>query len=116
MADPNYVYQEPIILPIIDPQTKSTKPQKPKALSKNEIAIYPNPANDFVTIAYQITDLVNGLQLIVCDALGKVVYTKELTNQSDQLLLVVKGYVKGNYVAAIFNAGKTIKSSKFVIE
>lgn len=116
MADTTYSYQEPIILPDADPQNKSTKPEKIKTSAKEELMFYPNPANDFATISYEISEPVNNLQLIVNDALGKVVYTQKLSKTSDQILVVLKDYAKGNYLASIFNADKMVKSCKFVVK
>lgn len=115
--DSNYSYTEPVDLPPDMPQNKSTKPmiEKPKPVEKLEV--YPNPANDFVTLTYEINDAsLTGLQLIICDATGKSVYTKALIKPSDYLLIVLKDYAKGNYIASIINNQNTIKSCKFIVQ
>ncbi len=116
MGDADFVYQEPIILPIIESQNKAVNAEKQKSPEKLNLSVYPNPAHDFATLNYAVTEPINGLQLMVCDAMGKTVYSKMLNNTKDQLLINLKEYAKGNYIASIFNNGKTIKSCKFVIE
>ncbi len=95
---------------------QADKPEKIKTSAKEDLMFYPNPANDFATISYEISEPVNNLLLIVNDALGKVVYTKKLSKTSDQILVVLKDYAKGNYMASIFNADKIVKSCKFVVK
>jgi hypothetical protein len=115
--DSNYTYTEPVDLPPDLPENKSTKPmiEKPKPIEKLEV--YPNPANDFVTLTYEINDAVlTGLQLIICDAMGKTVYFQALNKANDYLLIVLKDYAKGNYIASIISNQKTIKTCKFIVQ
>jgi len=81
-----------------------------------ELKVYPNPANDFVVISYEISKAINGLRLVICDANGKTVYDKELNKPKDELLITLKDYAKGNYVVALFNNGKVVNNSKIVIQ
>ena len=90
------------------------KINKNTAIEKLEV--YPNPANDFATISYEISEPLNNLQLIISDAMGKVVYTQKLYKTSDEILVILKDYAKGNYLAGIFNADKLVKSCKFVLK
>ncbi len=78
--------------------------------------VYPNPANDFVVISYEISKAINGLRLVICNSLGKTVYDKELNKAKDELLITLKDYAKGNYVVTLFNNGKVVNSSKIVIQ
>ncbi len=80
------------------------------------VKVYPNPANDFVVISYEISKAINGLRLVICDANGKTVYDKELNKAKDELLITLKDYAKGNYIVTLFNNGKVVNSSKIVIQ
>ena len=65
-------------------------------------------------ISYNISGIVNGLSLSITDAMGKTVYAKQLNKASDEQLLLINNYAKGNYICTIFNNGKPIKSGKFI--
>jgi len=80
------------------------------------VKVYPNPANDFVVISYEISKAINGLRLVICNSLGKTVYEKELNKPKDELLITLKDFAKGNYIATLFNNGKVVNSSKIVIQ
>ena len=49
---------------------------------KNNVIVYPNPANDFVNIAYKSTTAGQPVEISVTDMTGKVVYFKKVVNSS----------------------------------
>lgn len=116
LGDTSFVYSEPVDLPPDIPQNKTTQPKKTDQKPIEKLEVYPNPANDFVTLTYQINESLSGLLLIICDAMGKTVYTQALSKPDDNLLIVLKNYAKGNYIASIINNKKTIKTCKFVVQ
>ena len=60
----------------------------------NEIKIYPNPANEYITIEYPYNN--NSLMYIVNES-GKVVYTKQNVNK-ETFNVDVSNYAKGMYI------------------
>jgi hypothetical protein len=115
-ADTCFVYEEPVDLPPDLPQNKTTQPVKYDQKPMEKLEVYPNPANDFVTLTYQTNESLSGLRLIICDVMGKTVYMQALSKPNDYLLIVLKDYAKGNYIASIINNKKTIKTCKFVVQ
>ncbi|MEI6823526.1 MAG: T9SS type A sorting domain-containing protein [Bacteroidota bacterium] len=114
--DTNFVYNEPIYT-YDDETLKMAKPiRKDHKLLSNEsyLKINPNPANEYIIISYNISGTVNGLSISITDAMGKTVYAKQLNKASDEQLLLINNYAKGNYICTIFNNGKPIKSGKFI--
>jgi len=65
---------------------------------------------------YEISEAMDDLHFVICDALGKLLYSTNLSKQKDLILISLKDFAKGNYISAIFNNGKRIKSCKFVID
>ena len=49
---------------------------------KNNVIVYPNPANDFVNIAYKSTTAGQPVEVSVTDITGKVVYFTKVVNSS----------------------------------
>ncbi|MEI6821686.1 MAG: T9SS type A sorting domain-containing protein [Bacteroidota bacterium] len=78
------------------------------------LKISPNPANEYITVSYNINGVINGLRLFITDAMGRAVYDKNLNKAKDEQLLIIKDYAKGTYFCTIFNNGKVIKSGKFI--
>ena len=115
--DTNFVYNEPIYIYNNDTTLKMAKPIKKtnKPLSdQSYVKISPNPADEFITVSYNINETINGLRLFITDASGKTIFEKELNKAKDQQILIVRNYAKGNYICTLFNNGKPIMSGKFI--
>lgn len=80
--------------------------------NQNQIAIYPNPANDFVTIS--TGNLISG-QLIITDVLGREIYRTNLISNST--VIPLHNLSDGNYVVTVLSEdGNTITVEKLVKE
>ncbi len=49
---------------------------------KNNVIVYPNPANDFVNVAYKSTTVGQPVEISVTDMTGKVVYLTKVVNSA----------------------------------
>jgi hypothetical protein len=113
--EPNFVYEEPIYMPGEIP-LKMAKPKKlnNSIINESTLKISPNPAVDYIEVSYDITGVINGLKMLITDAMGKTVLEKELTAAKDQQIIVVKDFAKGNYICTIYNNGKPNQNTKFI--
>jgi len=76
-----------------------------------EINIYPNPANEFITIKYPYRD--NPIIYMVNES-GKIVYLKkDVDINSGSLNINVKNFVSGVYIIKIVHSGE-IFVKKFI--
>jgi hypothetical protein len=117
--DTAYIYEEPIYADREQELHMAMPKNNNKQNAKSDIQdfkVSPNPANEFIVISYETNKAINGLRLVICDANGKTVYDKELSKPKDELLVTLKDYAKGNYIATLFNNGKIVNSSKIVIQ
>lgn len=73
-----------------------------------KIQIYPNPANDCITLTFENTDNIKG-QIIVTDMIGSVVYRNYVINNLMQLN--VSSFSQGIYTLIFFN-----KKGKLVLK
>ena len=114
--DTNFVYNEPIYT--YEEETlrmaKPIKKTKKTLTEETYLKINPNPANEFITVSYNINGDINGLRLFITDAIGKTVFIKQLNKANDEQMLIIKNYAKGNYICTLFNNGKIVKSKKFI--
>lgn len=74
-----------------------------KLEKSNSIAIYPNPANEFLTISNLQSDTI--LSIVSLD--GKTVYQNK-NNKNDTTTLSVKEWTKGAYIVRIQNGSESI--------
>lgn len=111
-------YTEPIILPDI---LKSSAAEEGYAelLGKageipGHISIRPNPARDYVVIAYDLEK--EGRAIAEIHDMGaKLKYTGELKNKQDQLTVDTRGWKPGVYVLSLKINGKLVDSVKFTV-
>ena len=75
---------------------------------KNQIEIYPNPANTSVTICYDLTNSTE-VNVTVTDAVGKLITNKLFTGT--QLTLDVSAFESGIYFIKVMDGNKVVVSS-----
>ena len=86
---------------------------QPEPVVTPSIKLYPNPAQNSITIEY--TDVSEASKLIVVDALGVLIETKNLGETAGKLNLNTTAYQNGIYLARIEAEGKALLKSKFII-
>jgi hypothetical protein len=107
-------YDEPIKLddvlktmPVYNPSIKGNESSK--------LRVYPNPANDFITIAWNTPDNSN-LLLTLTDANGRTVHKQKLNGQNNETILNVSGFVTGTYRLSLSEGKKTFATETVVIQ
>jgi hypothetical protein len=77
-------------------------------INSNALNVYPNPFTNHLEIVYNDNDF----SLIITDALGKVVYTKQHCNQKTTINLVQVG--PGIYFISLINSQKHLFNKKII--
>lgn len=80
---------------------------------QKEIAIYPNPASEVVTIESK-NAMVNGYEIV--DLSGKVLTKRKINSTSNRIVLDVANYSSGTYIINIYNNDQLLSSQKLVVE
>ena len=84
--------------------------------NSNTLRVFPNPANDHITIDYGNFGIMNGYQLKIENSLGQQVFQTNITQQSDYIGLMNWGG-NGLYFVRIINPqGNTIDIRKIVLQ
>ena len=84
--------------------------------NQNTIRVFPNPANDHITIDYGNFSIMNGYQLKIENSIGQQVFQTNISQQSDYLSLNNWGG-SGIYFVYIIDAqGNTIDIRKIVLQ
>ena len=79
------------------------------------VAIYPNPATNFVTI--EIFDKYNegNLKLEILNSIGQVVSSRNISNSSEKVIMDVNNFSKGMYLVRI-SSDKLYMTKKLIIQ
>jgi hypothetical protein len=79
-------------------------------LTIDQLAIYPNPANNIVTI-----DCKNAKQIVIVDAIGRKIYDKNTINNQSSIINV-KQFVKGIYIVQVSLSDGSVINEKLIVE
>ena len=90
--------------------SNNSKSRSNKAI--NELQVFPNPANDFIIIDYELV-MLGKLRLIAQD--GRICYSQNLNAGRNQLMIRLNNFSPGVYIATIVQDKKVI-SSKFTVK
>ncbi len=88
----------------------------PSPNNVNTILVYPNPANDHITIDYGNYAIMNGYQLRIENSLGQQVFQTAISQQSSYLDLSIWGGNGIYYVHIIDPQSNTIDIRKIVLQ
>lgn len=83
--------------------------------SNPKFSVYPNPANDYLTVDYKLAEQKGDINIVIVDINGKPVYTKQLSSLEDIVLINVKDIKPGTYICNLFNGSDCDFAEKFVI-
>lgn len=81
-------------------------------VSDDEISVFPNPANNMVTVSFQSN---TSDEIILTDMYGKVCYTENINNKSS-VVLDLTPYSSGIYFLKIINQKEKKSASKKIIK
>ena len=113
IVDERYNYEEPVFLPDGENPRKMAKPKNKQILkAENLLQAFPNPANEFIIVEFNITDKVNNPRLEIIDAIGRKVQTIELQTAKGQKMFQTQEMAKGLYHCYLINDNKIIRQVK----
>jgi len=113
--DPETWYREPI--PDFDPPARMARPVIKPVLEEKEslLKVYPNPAQEYFVLDYEVQERYNELRIDIVDAIGKLVFAKKLIKQKNQELIDLRSYKPGYYIVSLVGNGKVVESQKLSI-
>ncbi|MCO5265983.1 MAG: T9SS type A sorting domain-containing protein [Lentimicrobium sp.] len=116
IANGLFVYDEPYLNPDL---TKSSEVRNPVKNSvkpfKSLLKVYPNPAQDFITIEYNTNNDKANVVVELSDESGRKVYRQQQVRQLEAIILDTRHYKSGNYFVTLVVDNKIANSAKFAI-
>jgi hypothetical protein len=110
------VYDEPYINPDLTESSEVRNPVKNTIKpNKSLLKVYPNPAQDFITIEYNTNNDKANVVVELSDESGRKVYIQQLVRQLDAIILDTRNFKSGNYIVKLVVDNKTANSVKDII-
>lgn len=81
---------------------------------ENVFTMYPNPAKDVVSLAYNLTD--SNATISIYDVTGRFIHSMDLNSSSVTNELNVSAYPAGVYLVLVKQGAAVVSSSKLVVE
>jgi len=108
-------YREPVYFPDEIAQLRVAQHTE-EIINQNKLLIYPNPANDYVTIDYTISKSdAADLSILITDILGKQVYQEKLSYPQDEVIIMTNQLPQGQYFCILKDSNEVIKTDKFIV-
>ncbi len=79
-----------------------------------QMLLFPNPANEYITLQYDILQSYQELSLSITDLRGRQVYSKVLVQSEDQVVISTNQFPAGQYFCNLKADGQ-VMSRKFVV-
>jgi hypothetical protein len=109
-------YQEPYLVPDLTKSTEVKKTKvKPSGDKATSLKVFPNPANEFITIEYNAGTEENQVMIEVFDESGRLVYNTNLTRRIDQIIIDTRNLKSGNYIIRLVSGNKSIGNTSVII-
>ncbi len=80
------------------------------------LTVFPNPARSYTTLAYTITEALDGAWLIVRQVDGREVKRMVVNQPQGQALLDTRDFVPGTYSVELVNAGARLATERLVLK
>ncbi len=91
-------------------------PAKPQTAKKsNSVKVYPNPANDLVTLEYQLSSQSDVANVIVINQLGQQVYSGSLSGGEGTQSINIRSWTPGLYLYKISSENGFEASGSFIV-
>lgn len=84
--------------------------------SINFLTPYPNPAGNYITLAYTLPSSIKEATVTIYDIEGKIVKSYTIDHNYTELLIDTERFVNGTYLCQINSDGMKISDTKFIVQ
>jgi hypothetical protein len=88
----------------------------PDIINNNFLKTYPNPAGNYIYLAYTFPSNITEAQVSIYNIKGEVVRTYTIDNNYKELLIDTQEFSNGTYLCQIQSSGRKIASTKFIVQ
>jgi hypothetical protein len=113
----DFEHQEPLDYPQEAPQPRSlTITNESKEVVPIWIAVYPNPASDYLSIRLDKAPLTSGAMYTLIDAQGALVAQGQLGNPTMEYVVTLDKLATGLYTITVYDIGQVMHAQSVIIE
>lgn len=84
--------------------------------NNNFLETYPNPAGNYIRLAYTLPTNIKKAIVSIYDVEGKIVKTYNIDNNYKELLIDSHEFSNGAYLCQICSNGMKISDTKFIVQ
>lgn len=84
--------------------------------NNNFLAPYPNPASNYITLAYSLPSSIKEATVSIYDIAGRVIKSYTIDHNYKELLIDTQGFGNGTYLCQIDSNGIKISDTKFIVQ
>lgn len=107
-------FDKPVVLPKAVEKSRRTRGQKTDSFG-DLLDVFPNPADDHITISYSLVEFKGRATLRVIDLKGVVRWERVINDPKDQLVIPLN-LEQGHYTLELRSAGRTVAGTKLQIQ
>ncbi|MBP1629964.1 MAG: hypothetical protein H6Q15_857 [Bacteroidetes bacterium] len=96
-------------------KTRRIKTKAPLGIFEADVAVFPNPAKEYIAITYNLKPITGKYSFKIFDNMGKVVYNGYLNSNKGIQNIDLRSYEAGTYLYTVENSNEVSKRGKFVI-
>lgn len=82
----------------------------------NFLQSYPNPTENYITLAYSLPSSIKEAKVFIYDIEGKVVKSYTIDHNYKEILIDTQGFCNGTYLCQINSDGIKISDTKFIVQ
>ncbi len=94
----------------------STGSALPQVETPMVLRVWPNPAESWASVEYELPPGARSTQLLLKDAMGRQVLQRNASGQQDQLILDLDGFAQGVYLLDLQSDGARVGSTRLVVQ
>jgi Secretion system C-terminal sorting domain len=76
------------------------------------LKVYPNPTSDYFIVQLALPSFIGSYQLVITDAIGKIVHQASITTMQQQLAIDVQQWASGTFQISVMNGGSIIETKE----
>ena len=84
--------------------------------NNNFLTPYPNPAGNYITIAYSLPSSIKEAKVYIYDIEGRIVKSYTIDHNYTEILIDTQGFGNGTYLCHINSNGMKISDTKFIVQ
>jgi len=98
------------------PKSRQYRTEAPVVEKQDSFLLFPNPAQNYSVLSFELSESTANGQVIVTDATGRTMATQKLSGQVGQAVLETRKLAAGTYLVTLQVDGVSLGSQRLAVE